>query len=63
MATLKITIMPKKYYYSVAADDYFIYNPKFAELKSWAKNSHCKKIPFEQNIPIRDERYSIDRET
>ncbi len=39
----------------VAADDYFIYNPKFAELKSWAKNSHCKNIPFEQNIPIRDE--------
>ncbi|MEK7177472.1 MAG: cyanophycin synthetase, partial [Patescibacteria group bacterium] len=38
-----------------AADDYFIYNPKFAELKSWAKNSHCKNIPFEQNIPIRDE--------
>ncbi|PIU36721.1 UDP-N-acetylmuramoyl-L-alanine--D-glutamate ligase [Candidatus Roizmanbacteria bacterium CG06_land_8_20_14_3_00_34_14] len=39
----------------VAADDYFIYNPKFTDLKSWADNSHCKNIPFEQNILIRDE--------
>lgn len=37
------------------ANDYFIYNPKFNELKSWAKNSVCKTIPFEQNIPIKDE--------
>jgi len=38
----------------VTADDYFIYNPEFEELKSWAKNSICKTIPFEQNIPIKD---------
>ena len=37
------------------SDDYFIYNPKFSELKSWTENSHCKNIPFEQNILIRDE--------
>ncbi|EKE13899.1 MAG: UDP-N-acetylmuramoyl-L-alanine-D-glutamate ligase [uncultured bacterium] len=36
-------------------NDYFIYNPKFEELKSWAKNSICKTIPFEQDISIRDE--------
>ncbi len=51
----------KKYYNAkkniiarATADDYFIYNPKFSELKSWAANSICKKISFEQNIPIRD---------
>ncbi|MCR4277128.1 MAG: Mur ligase family protein, partial [Candidatus Roizmanbacteria bacterium] len=37
------------------SDDYFIYNPKFSELKSWTENSHCKNIPFEQNILIKDE--------
>lgn len=51
----------KKYYSAkkniiarVTADDYFIYNPEFDKLKSWAKNSNCKSIPFEQNIPIKD---------
>ncbi|MEK7109890.1 MAG: UDP-N-acetylmuramoyl-L-alanine--D-glutamate ligase [Patescibacteria group bacterium] len=44
----------KKIIARVTTDDYFIYNPKFSELKSWAKNSICKKISFEQNIPIRD---------
>lgn len=36
------------------ADDYFIYNPKFKELQSWAKNLICKTLPFEQNIVIVD---------
>ena len=36
------------------ADDYFIYNPKFKELQSWAKNLICKTLPFEQNIVIAD---------
>jgi len=39
----------------VNADDYFIYNPKFSELKFWAKNSICKTIPFEQSMPIKNE--------
>lgn len=36
-------------------NDYFIYNPEFEELKSWAKNSICKTIPFEQDIPVKNE--------
>lgn len=39
----------------VTIDDYFVYNPESNELKLWAKNSNCKTIPFEQNIPIKDE--------
>lgn len=39
----------------VTSDDYFIYNPKFTELRSWAENSNCKTIPFEQNLQINDE--------
>ncbi len=39
----------------VTTADYFIYNQKFNELKSWAKNSICKSIPFEQNILIKVE--------
>lgn len=35
-------------------EDYFVYNPKFDKLKFWAKNSICKTVPFEQNIPIKD---------
>ncbi len=49
----------KKYYHAkkniiarATADDYFIYNPKFGQLKSWAKDSICQTIPFKQNIPI-----------
>lgn len=38
----------------VTADDYYIYNPEFKELKSWAKDSICKTVPFEQKIPIID---------
>jgi UDP-N-acetylmuramoylalanine--D-glutamate ligase len=38
----------------VTTNDYFIYNPEFSELKSWAKNLTCKTIPFEQNISIKD---------
>lgn len=39
----------------VTIDDYFVYNPESNELKLWAKNSICKTISFEQNIPIKDE--------
>ncbi len=38
----------------VTVDDYFIYNSKFSELRSWAKDSICKTIPFEQNMPVND---------
>ncbi len=38
----------------VKTDDYFIYNPKFKELKFWTENLICKAIPFEQKIPIKD---------
>jgi len=36
------------------AKDYFVYNPKFDQLKSWAKDLKCQTVPFEQNIPIVD---------
>ena len=39
----------------VTSNDYFIYNPRFKELKNWADEAKCKTIPFEQNIPIKDE--------
>lgn len=35
--------------------DYFVYNPRFEELKVWAEETICRTIPFEQNIPIKDE--------
>lgn len=34
--------------------DYFIYNPKSLELKSWIKETTAKAIPFEKDIPIED---------
>lgn len=39
----------------VTSNDYFIYNPRFEELKVWAEETICRTIPFEQNIPIKDE--------
>ena len=36
------------------AKDYFVYNPKFDQLKSWAKDLKCQTVPFEQKIPIVD---------
>ncbi|MBI5123206.1 UDP-N-acetylmuramoyl-L-alanine--D-glutamate ligase [Candidatus Roizmanbacteria bacterium] len=38
----------------LSGKDYFVYNSKFSQLKSWTKNLICKTIPFEQNIPIVD---------
>ena len=31
---------------------YFIYNPRFEELKNWTKGIKCKTIPFEEKLDI-----------
>ncbi|MBU2505043.1 MAG: UDP-N-acetylmuramoyl-L-alanine--D-glutamate ligase, partial [Candidatus Omnitrophica bacterium] len=35
-------------------DDFFIYNPKYKRLATWAKKSRSKAIPFNQKIPLND---------
>lgn len=39
----------------LTVDDYFVYNPKSLELKSWVKETIAKTIVFGQNIPLEDE--------
>ncbi len=39
----------------ITSKDYFVYNPRFEELKIWAEETICRTIPFEKNIPIKGE--------
>jgi UDP-N-acetylmuramoylalanine--D-glutamate ligase len=37
-----------------SADNWFVYNPKSAKLKKWAKKSRSRKVPFAQKLPLKD---------
>lgn len=36
------------------SEDYFVYNDRSEKLVSWAKEAHCKIIPFTKEIPVND---------
>jgi len=48
---------------NVKKEDYFIYNPKYPELKRWASGLHCHTLPFiPSSIPIADSGLSLQGE-